>query len=118
MTFDYAAMATTARQLLAEFGQTITVTRTTGETIDPVTGAVTPGTDTTYSPKGVLRPFPNNLIDETRITTSDRELILDDTVEPQMGDVVTVGGENWNIQSIIGTKPAGVDLVWRVQVGR
>lgn len=118
MTFDYAAMATTARTLLANFGQTVTIKRTTGGSTDPVTGVVTPGTETTYSPKGVLRPFPDALLDGTRITESDRELILDDTVEPEMGDLVTIEDEDWTIRRIIGTKPAGIALVWRVQVRR
>lgn len=117
MTF-YSDLAATARTLLETYGQAVTITRTTGETIDPVTGDVTAGTDTEYTPNGVLRPFPNELIDETRITSSDRELVLDDTVEPLMGDLVTIDGEDWNIQRIIGTKPAGTALVWRVQVRR
>ena len=38
MAFDYAKAAGTAQRLLANFGQTVTLTRATAGTYDPVTG--------------------------------------------------------------------------------
>lgn len=114
----YTDLAATARSLLATYGQAITLKRTTGDSNDPVTGDVTAGTETEFTPNGVLKPFPDALVDGTRIQASDRELILDDTVAPEMDDEITIDGQDWTIVRIIGTKPAGTALVWRVQVRR
>ena len=73
----YAEMAGVAAELMGEFGQVITVNRTTGGSIDPVTGTVTPGATTTLTANGVLRPYPDALIDGTRITASDRMLVME-----------------------------------------
>ena len=116
MAFDYAKMATTAARLLEKFGQTISVIRTTGETIDPITGAIVAGSDTTYSPKGLLRKYPNEVIDGTRIETGDRELIVDNTVEPALSDKVTVQGEQWTVVNVASINPAGTAVVYFCQV--
>lgn len=116
--FDYAKMAATAKRLLTRFGNTVSIVRTTGGTYDPVTGAETPGTETTYAPKGVLLKYPDRLIDGTRILQSDRKLILDDTIVPVADDKPVVQGEEWNIQNIMTISPAGTPIVYEVQVRR
>lgn len=114
----YTDLAATARSQLRQFGKKRTLTRTTGDSNDPVTGEVTAGTETTYKPNGVLKPFPAALIDGTRIRKDDRELILDDTVEPLMDDTITIGSQDWNIVDITGIEPADTPVVWFVQVRR
>lgn len=116
MAFDYAKIAATAARLIENFGQTISVTRTTGATIDPVTGAAVAGTDTVYSPKGILKKYPDDVIDGTRIETGDRELILDNTIEPDLSDKVTVQGEQWTIVNVTSVNPAGTAIVFFCQV--
>jgi len=112
----YNEMATVARELLTEFGQAWTLTRTTGEDIDDVTGVVTPGSDTVYTPQGVLVEFNREEKAEGRIEHGDRKLILDDTIEPLLDDVLTLEGESWTIVDIEKVKPAAVDLIYKVQV--
>ena len=112
----YTNLAATATRLLTKYGQTITIKRVTGKVIDPVTGHVTPGTETTFSPVGILKKYPDGLIDGTRITASDRMLVLDNTVEPLMTDEITLQGQNWNIQEVQTSKPAGTALVYFVRV--
>lgn len=114
--FDYAKMAATARRLLTRFGSTVDIVRETGGGYDPVTGTTTPGTETTYQPKGVLLKYPDRLIDGTRILQSDRRLILDDTVNPNASDKPVVQGEEWNIQDIATISPAGTPIIYEVQV--
>jgi len=117
MTF-YADMATTAKDLLAEFGQTVTIARVTGGSVDPVTGSVTAGTTTTYSPKGILRNYNATLIDGTRIKAGDMELILDDTIAPLLTDKPAIGGTVWTIKGIKEINPAGTPLVYFCQVAK
>lgn len=116
--FDYAKMAATAKRLLTRFGSTVQIKRTTGGTYDPITGATTPGTETTYEPKGVLTKYPDRLIDGTRILQSDRKLILDDTVEPNASDKPVVQGEEWTVQEISTISPAGTPIIYEVRVRR
>ena len=114
----YSDLATTAKELLAEFGQTIIISRTNGATSDPVTGATTSGTVTNYYPKGILKQYKSNLIDGTRILATDRNLVLDDTVEPMMTDTITIGGESWTPIILGESNPAGTPLVYKIQVRR
>ena len=101
----YGEMADMATELFTEFGAQFTITRTTGESTDPVTFVVTPGSDTTYTPYGIIKPYPLDKIDGTLIKAEDRMLILDDTIEPLLTDVVTTDSESWNIVSITTIKP-------------
>jgi hypothetical protein len=114
----YSDLATTAKELFTEFGQTITITRTTGDTYNPVTGDTTYGSSSTFLSKGILKQYKSTLIDGTRIKATDRELVLDDTVEPLMTDIITIGGESWTPIMPGATNPAGTPLVYRVQVRR
>lgn len=116
MAFDYAKIATTAARLLNNFGQTVSVTRTTGAAFDPITGTYTAGTEAVYSPKGVLRKYPDAVIDGTRIETNDRELILDNTIKPALSDEITLQGEKWTVINVASVDPAGVPLVYFCQV--
>ncbi len=114
----YSDLATTAKELLAEFGQVITITRKAGNTYDPVTGITTAGTATDYLPKGILKQYKSHLIDGTRILATDRELVIDDTVEPMMTDTITIGGESWTPIILGESNPAGTPLVYKIQVRR
>jgi len=112
----YDRMAQTAGRLIDRFGMSITVTRTTGGSVNPITGAVTPGQITTFTPKGVFQRVPEDLVDGSRILASDRLLLLDDTVAVQMTDRISVGAQQWPIEEITVVQPATVPLVYVVRV--
>ena len=116
MSTFYSQMADTASRLITQFGQSITIKRNTGGSVHPVTGVVTAGTTASLTAKGILKAYPDNLIDGTRITKSDRMLILDDSQVPVMTDKITVQSQDWNIEDITTSNPAGVPLVYFVQV--
>jgi hypothetical protein len=94
MSGFYDDMAATALELLAEFGQSVTLSRTTGGSIDPVTGAVTAGTDASVITTGLIKPYPDKMIDGTRILASDRELVLSNEQVPLSTDKPVIGGES------------------------
>jgi len=114
----YSDIAATALSLLQKFGQTITLVRVTGASVDPVTGAAVAGTDASVTTTGVLGKFPDKLIDGTRILASDRRLILSNEQTPVMSDLVTVNGYNWTIIDIETVSPAGTDVIYICQVRR
>ena len=114
----YAGLQETAARLLEQFGQAVAFVRTTGGGIDPVTGDDTSTTETLET-VGVLRRFPDNLVDGTRILSTDRELVVRATdLTPVVSDKVTVNGEDFTIEEIQTSTPAGTDLVYFVRVRR
>ena len=116
MAFDYAGMASRAADLLERFGTTVTLSRTSGQTFNPVTEAATGGTTTTLTTTGVLIPFKDALIDGTRVQSGDRMLVIDNSVAPAVTDKVLVGSVYWNILDIQTASPAGTALVYFVHV--
>jgi len=114
----YSDIAATAKVLLQMYGQTITLVRKTGASINPVTGVEVAGTDASVTTTGLLGKFPDKLIDGTRILSSDRRLILSNEQTPVMSDKVTVNGYDWTIIDIETVSPAGTDVIYICQVRR
>lgn len=114
----YNSMAATASKLITKFGAQGTIKRTTGGSIDPVTGDTTAGTTVTYTPNTIVQRYADELIDGTRILSSDRLIILDNTIEPLTTDKITIRGEDWTIVSVSESRPAGIPLVYFVQARR
>lgn len=115
----YNQMAGVARDLISRFGQEVKIIRASqASQPDPVTGATQPGDVLEFYPQGVFRTYPANLIDGTRIKAGDREIILDDTERPRMTDKIEVDDEHWPIVDIQTAEPAGIPLVYFVQVRR
>lgn len=111
----YNSMAATAAKLITKFGAVGEIKRTTGDSIDPVTGTVTAGTTVIYTPNTIVQKYADELVDGTRILSSDRMIILDNTIEPVSTDTITIRGANWSIVSIKESNPAGIPLVYFVQ---
>jgi hypothetical protein len=112
----YNRLAATASKLLTKFGGVVSVSRTTGGSVDPITGAVTPGSTTTLTAKGLITDFDTKLMDGTAIQHGDRLLVIDNTFEPLMTDRPVIGSQQWNIVSIMAKQPANVAVVYMVQV--
>lgn len=100
---DFASLATA---LLKRLGTTVTIKRTTGELVNPVTGAVTAGTTNTYAVNGAWLKTAGLVISDgssvsgARIETDKKTLVIDATQTPLLTDKITVGGEDWVIESI------------------
>lgn len=121
----YNSMAATASKLITKFGAVGEIKRTTGGSINPVTGAVTTGTTVTYTPNTIVQKYADELVGSsprsgisTNILAGDRLIILDDTIEPLTTDTITIRGENWKIISVTESSPAGIPLVYFVQARR
>ena len=117
MSVDWSQIGTDIKTVIGEIGFSITLTKYSGD-VPAVTSTDTAvaGTSTAYTPNGVMKPYPDSLIDETRILSSDRMLFIDNTVEPALDDEVTVDGETWNIVSIRVHKPTTVALGYWLQL--
>jgi hypothetical protein len=66
-----------------------------------------------------MKKYPENLVDETRITSSDREIIIEaSVVEPLLTDTVSINSQEWPIMEIHSINPAGTPLVYSMRVRR
>lgn len=113
MTF-YADMAAVATGLLTEFGAPMAVQR--GGAVDPVTGAGALGD--AGAATVVMRRYPARAIDGERVQAGDRELIVAPGYTPEMPDVWTIDGQAWRTMRVDTISPAGVPVVYLVQVRR
>ena len=118
MASFYESLGNTALSLLVKFGQSITLSRETGGSTDPITGVVTPGTDASVVTTGIIKPYPDAMIDGARILDSDRELIISNEQVPQPTDKPIIGGEEWSIVNITTISPSGADVIYKIQVRR
>jgi hypothetical protein len=117
MSNFYTTMAATASRLINKYGQVLYLVRS-GDSVDPVTGATTAGSGMNYKIRGILQTYPNNLVDGARIKTSDRLVIIGGTTTPLIADKVRFESQDWNIESIKTSNPAGTALIYFVQVRR
>lgn len=115
-TAFYTRMAETAAGLLAKYGATIILTRPDPTIQRTSADAVTAGTPTTYSPKGLFLDYSDEQIDGTTIKIGDRMVLLDNTQEPQYGDLITHETEQWSIVNIEKIKPTSVAIIYRCQI--
>lgn len=112
----YTDRAADALGLLTEFGYIVTLGRVTGNSVNPITGVVAPGVDCSVTTTGFDKPYADNLVDGTRILTSDRELILSNEQEPLPSDKPVINGENWAIVNIKTVAGAGTAVIYKCQV--
>lgn len=117
MTFDYAELATTAEELLTEFGQDVTRKSYTAGTYDPATGTTTPTTANTTR-KGAMFDFGagQTLERGTLIQAGDKRLLVDATATISPQDHFIVGGEEYVIVSLGEVNPAGTVVLYDLHV--
>ena len=112
-------MAAAALKLLEKFGKPVVLARITGGAVDPVTGATTASADASVTTTGLIKPYPDGLIDGTRIMQGDRELVLSAEHEPLPTDKPVVGNQQWSIVGIKTVKPDdATPVVYFCQVRR
>jgi hypothetical protein len=117
MSFDYASLATTADTIIANFGVPVTVVSKGTASYNVNTGAVV-ATDTTQTANGVITEYNAKDIDNTMILRGDKCLLLSPigitSIKPDAK--VIVAGVSYNVISVNETNPAGVALVYDLQI--
>jgi hypothetical protein len=113
MSFNYANSAKTARKLLANFGQDMTVTK---EVYNIDTGALT--STTTTIDKGVILPYSQGVVSLSNglIKSSDQLIYININVVPVPTDRITVGTDVYSIVSVEALEPAGIHVLYTLQV--
>ena len=115
-------MAATAASMLAEFGQSVTVTRYGIGEEDALTGVVTPS-ETVSTETGVVLDFEYRSFGEairpTQMSNLDnKRLLLTVTTRLKAGDKVEVDGEVYRIVVIKLVNPAGTRILYDLWIQR
>lgn len=120
MNFDYSEVATGANELLAEFGQQVTIRTVTTGVYDPATGSVSSSSVDVIG-KAAEFDFGSHLSGSsftkgTVITAGDKQLLLSPVgiTEPQQGSFVIIGSVTWSIAAVKVTGPAGIPVLYEL----
>ncbi len=112
---SYEQDAIDAAATLAEDGQVVTLHQTVVGAYSTATGAAT--TTVTDVPRyGAVFDYGDKLIDGTLIVTGDKQLYMEAGTVPNMDDTITVDSVIYGIKSIKEINPAGVPVLYIIQL--
>lgn len=129
MSAFYDEMAALAAEMIAEYGQVLTMRRVTEASYDPATGMTSPGT-TEEQPitavvlpasKGTIESFDNKLVNGTLIESNIRALKIAANGllwPPGPGCIVVYEGQEWKMLGATPSNPAGTALVYSASIMR
>jgi hypothetical protein len=114
----YSSLASRAEKLIAKYGQTVTLTRANAGAVDPVTGAASSAASTVLTTKGVIIDYSEGIANGVNILMGDNRVLLSSKVEPKNDDVVTVSNGSYKVISVKILSPAGIVVMYELQVRR
>lgn len=117
MSFDYSKLRATATRLLTDKGLACTLRKKTVGAYNPATGSVTTAT-TDYAIVGVLLNYSKSLINDTDslIQVNDRKAIIQGDIAPDTDDEFIFNGTIYRIISVKITNPAGLAVIYELQL--
>lgn len=117
MSFDYAAIATIADTIIANFGVPVTVTTKGTPVYNVDTGTVVAPT-TTETANGVVTNYDSKDIDGSVILRGDKRLLLSPigitAIKPNA--TISVLTVTYTVVAVNEINPAGVSLVYDLQI--
>lgn len=118
MTF-YSDMATTAQEMIAEFGRLIILRVNNEGVYDPVTDVTTGASTSDAAVKAVFTDFKEKDIDGTLIVRGDKQVLLaasDLAQAPETNDILVDGLDEYRVIEIMSIQPGDQALIYKVQV--
>lgn len=124
MTEFYDDLADTAAELLAEFGQAVTLTHVAAGAYNTATGVTAAATTTTQTGVAVEDEYSAHSIDGTLIKAGDKKLYLSplDSAGAQITAPVAedtaelAAGGPWTIKKVTPVQPGGTPVLYVLQV--
>lgn len=128
MAFNYNEAAVDALELIAEFGQAITLTKQGNESggFDPVTGDVIAAQPSvTVSGAGVLVNYKTDELGissfkseeaENNILAGDAKILCSLTGTPEINMTLPFNGKTWRVVNISTLQPSGTVVMYTLQV--
>jgi len=122
MSAFYDRMSATALNLIASFGQTITLRDTVPGEYDPVTGGSTPDVEVDQPAQAILQDYAlqqagMSYAEDTVIRQGDKKILVaaQGITPPTLTTTVIADGATWTIVNIKEINPAGTPLVYEIQ---
>jgi hypothetical protein len=116
MTFDYANARATAARLIANFGQTATLVRRANPAGEPWNPRAV-ASDGELTIRAVDLGIKDRLRPGALTRTLARVIYVDaNGARPEQGDRIVLGGVAHQIAAVMPLSPAGVDVMFEVQV--
>jgi hypothetical protein len=114
---NYNALKNTARNLLANFGQSMVLTKYLVGTYNATTGENSSTTSTTTD-IGVILPYGDGLksTENSLIKQDDQQVFIQMSVIPNIADKLTINSIDYDIVSVKAIEPAGVNVLYELQV--
>ncbi len=107
-------------EIADEFGTgsyTVTIERPAAQPENPWDDPA--GSPTSYTIRALIEEYRQDQIDGTLIRAGDRRVLLDPTViEPTTADRVVIDGDEYAIVRVQAEAPAGVPLLYMLQIRR
>lgn len=111
--FDYNNLQKTATKLIANFGAPLTVSRATGQTFNPNTGAYSTGSTATFALKGVRAQFNVMEAASNNVQDSDVRILAQSGVTvPLINDSVTFNSIVYRVMDVKTESPSGTDIFY------
>lgn len=120
MAYDYAPLTATARRLLAEFGQTVTLTKVTPGAYDPVTGETSDPVTVTEDASAAILPVGGDDVGQTfgdgdMVRQDDRKAIIESTTNApdELTTLTDAAGVVWDIKVVKAVAPSGEAVIYK-----
>lgn len=115
--FNYASIAQIATAQLKNFGQLVTLRKTTPSTYVPATGVNTLTAPTDYARNGVLSDFKGATNGPGgQVKLLDKKFLMEAGVVPTLEDRVIIGTDDYGIVGIMETNPAGLPICYTLHL--
>jgi hypothetical protein len=119
MSFDYGDIASTADELLTEYGQSCILGSAPDGDYDPST-ATADFESVSHPATAAIFAYPQRYIDGTLIRVGDKRALVSPvglTVDPKPGDTLTdAAGALFQVIDAKAIAPAGTTVLWTLQV--
>lgn len=117
MSFDYASMMLSADELIAEFGSSASISRTTAGGYNPETGTSSPESTVTQNVKAVVIDYENSFVDGSLILRGDKQVFIsaNGVTQPAAGDKFMWQTKEYSVIAVTPLAPAGVNVLFEVQ---
>lgn len=110
-------LQSSAKQLINDIGKALTLRQVTEGSYDPATGALSGGSNTDTSVKGMVLMFKDNQFDGDLIQRGDRKIVLraSDSVVPKNNDIIIDGSDQYRLIEVRQVEEAGTDVIYTCQ---
>lgn len=112
----YADMQATAKRLITDKGQLVTLRTATGSAYNPATGTV----GVTYTDHAdipaVVTNFKASEVDGVKVVKGDKRVILSNERSPVIDDLIVIGAVTHKVIDVETVSPAGEDVIYKAQV--